>query len=53
MPESYSGGSSIYGGQFDDENLGWNDMQQAGLVCMANRGPGTSSNGSQFFITVS
>lgn len=52
-PESYLGGCSIYGGQFEDENLGWNDMQQSGLVCMANRGPATNSNGSQFFITVS
>ncbi|KAG8631410.1 hypothetical protein KVT40_000550 [Elsinoe batatas] len=45
-----TGGTSIYGGEFEDENLAWRDMDAAGLVCMANRGPGT--NGSQFFITL-
>ncbi|KAF4552902.1 41 kDa peptidyl-prolyl cis-trans isomerase-like protein [Elsinoe fawcettii] len=41
-----TGGKSIYGGEFEDENLTWRDMDAAGLVCMANRGPGT--NGSQY-----
>lgn len=46
-----SGGESIYGRCFDDE---WPDgghvkHSQAGLLSMANSGPGT--NGSQFFVT--
>ncbi|KAJ9629890.1 hypothetical protein H2203_002274 [Taxawa tesnikishii (nom. ined.)] len=45
-----TGGTSVYGGEFEDENLGWRDVDAAGLVCMANRGKGT--NGSQFFITL-
>lgn len=44
-------GTSIYGGKFEDENLGWRKIDAKGLVCMANSGPDT--NESQFFITVS
>jgi len=39
-----TGGSSIYGGEFEDENLGWRDIDAAGLVCMANRGKDTNSS---------
>ena len=47
-----TGGTSIYneGGEFGDENLEWRKIDKEGLVCMANRGPGT--NTSQFFITL-
>ena len=41
-----TGGTSIYGEQFEDENIGWREIDAAGLVCMANRGRNT--NGSQY-----
>ncbi|KAF2188579.1 hypothetical protein K469DRAFT_566148 [Zopfia rhizophila CBS 207.26] len=45
-----TGGASIYGSDFEDENLGWCEMDTKGLVSMANRGKDT--NNSQFFITL-
>ncbi|KAL4066786.1 cyclophilin-like domain-containing protein [Scleroderma citrinum] len=44
-----TGGESIYGGTFQDEDLS-RPLDAEGLLCMANRGPDT--NGSQFFITL-
>jgi len=44
-----TGGESIYGGPFTDEDL-THPLDSEGLLCMANRGPNT--NGSQFFITL-
>lgn len=41
-----TGTVSIYGEELEDENLGWRDMDAAGLVCSANRGRDT--NGSQY-----
>lgn len=32
-----TGGASIYGGEFEDENIGWREIDKEGLVCMANR----------------
>ncbi|KAK9466712.1 cyclophilin-like domain-protein [Lipomyces arxii] len=45
-----TGGISIYGRTFDDENIGWRSIDERGLVCMASKGPNT--NASQFFITL-
>jgi cyclophilin family peptidyl-prolyl cis-trans isomerase len=39
-----TGGTSLYGDLFEDENLGWRDIDEKGLVCMANRGPDTNSS---------
>ncbi|KZF25376.1 hypothetical protein L228DRAFT_75370 [Xylona heveae TC161] len=45
-----TGGQSIYSGEFEDENIGWREIDREGLICMANRGKNT--NTSQFFITL-
>jgi len=44
------GGESAWGGKFKDEFSSKLTFDKAGLLAMANAGPGT--NGSQFFITL-
>lgn len=44
-----SGGESIYGGPFPDEDLS-QPLDAEGLLVMANKGPNT--NGSQWFVTL-
>ena len=43
-----TGGESIWGGKFDDENMDMTFTKKH-MLAMANAGPNT--NGSQFFIT--
>jgi len=44
------GGESAWGGKFEDEIVSSLVFDKAGILAMANAGPGT--NGSQFFITL-
>jgi len=44
-----TGGESIYGSTFPDEDL-QRPLDSSALLCMANKGPDT--NGSQFFVTL-
>jgi cyclophilin family peptidyl-prolyl cis-trans isomerase len=45
-----TGGESKWGGKFADEKLGAIPHDRAGVLSMANSGPGT--NGSQFFVAL-
>ena len=45
-----TGGESIWGGRFDDENFDVKHTKR-GLLAMANKASEPNSNGSQFFIT--
>ncbi|KAI9146465.1 cyclophilin-type peptidyl-prolyl cis-trans isomerase [Paraphysoderma sedebokerense] len=44
------GGTSVYGGEFEDEITNELKHTGAGILSMANKGPNT--NGSQFFISL-
>ncbi|PTL82330.1 peptidylprolyl isomerase [Vitiosangium sp. GDMCC 1.1324] len=46
-------GTGTPGYSFEDETQNGRTFDKPGLLAMANRGRGTSTNGSQFFITVS
>ena len=47
--QSGKGGESIYGGNFEDEDLSRN-IDEEGLLVMANKGKNT--NASQFFVAL-
>ena len=49
--ETGRGGESIWGKDFKYE-ANTKTFDKAGILAMANRGPATTTNGSQFFITV-
>ncbi len=48
-PQGTGGGGPGY--TFEDEKAGLTNFERPGILAMANRGAGTNSNGSQFFIT--
>lgn len=45
-------GMSIYETEFSSENLGWREIDERGLVCMAHKQGNVDTNGSEFFITL-